>query len=139
MLSKADISPTSPTVSTPRTELKGLLLLARAITAILPGLNELPNRILLFGDLQCTISAIECDKKSVEVMFRNRVAEILDHFQSWRALGVVVDELHHWPLESNIADLPTRSKATFHDITTDSKWQQCPLITRQPQSLWPAS
>ena len=61
LMSKARVTPSTPTVSTPRTELRGLLLLARAITAILPGFGSLPRRISLFGDSQCTISAIECD------------------------------------------------------------------------------
>ena len=38
------VSPTSPTISTPRTELRELLLLAQAITAIMPGFSELPTR-----------------------------------------------------------------------------------------------
>ena len=113
LLSKARVTPTSPTVSTPRTELRGLLLLARAITAIMPGFSRLPSRVSLFGDSQCTISAVECDQKLLEVWFGNRVAEIHDHMQSWRGLNVLVDELHHWPGESNIPDLPTRGKATY--------------------------
>ena len=94
LMSKARVTPTSPTVSTPRTELRGLLLLARAITAIMPGFGKLPSRVSLFGDSQCTISAVECDQKILEVWFENRVAEIRDHMQSWRSQHVLVNELH---------------------------------------------
>ena len=84
LVAKARVTPTSPTVSTPRTELRGLLLLSRLITSILPGLSKPPSRISLFGDSQCTISAVECDQNILEVWFGNRVAEIRDHMQSWR-------------------------------------------------------
>ena len=97
-MAKARVTPTSPTVSTPRTELRGLLLLTRLITSILPGFSKLPSRISLFGDSQCTISAVECDQRILQVWFGNRVAEIRDHMQSWRGKKVQVDELHHCPL-----------------------------------------
>ena len=84
LMAKARVTPTSPTVSTPRTELRGLLLLTRLITSILPGFSKLPYRISLFGDSQCTISAVECDQKILEVWFGNRVAEIIEHMQAWR-------------------------------------------------------
>jgi hypothetical protein len=45
--------------------------------------------------------------------FMIRVAEILDHMQSWRVSGIVVDELYHWPWDINIADLPTRARPTL--------------------------
>ena len=137
-MAKARVTPTSPTVSTPRTELRGLLLLTRLITSILPGFSKMPNRISLFGDSQCTISAVECNQKILEVWFGNRVAEIRDHMQSWRGQKVQVDELHRWPGDANIADLPTRGKATYPEIEPSSEWQLGPTITRQPRSLWPA-
>ena len=59
--------------------------------------------------------------------------------QSWRGRNIQVDELHHWPGESNIVDLPTRGKATHQEIGPSSEWQMGPSITRQPRSLWPAS
>ena len=126
-------------ISTPRTELRGLLLLTRLITSILPGFNKLPSRISLFGDSKCTISAVKCEQKILEVWFGNRVAEIRDHMTSWRSSRVQVDELHHWPGESNPADLPTRGKANYHEIGPLPAWQQGPPILSQPRNLWPAS
>ena len=138
-MSKARVTPTTPTVSTPRTKLRGLLLLARAITAILPGFGKLPNRISLFGDSQCTISAADSDQKILEIWFGNRVAEIRVHMQSWQGQHIIVDKLHHWPRESNIADFPTRGKAIFNEVGPDSEWQPGPAITRRPRNQWPAS
>ena len=82
---------------------------------------------------------MECDQKILEVWFGNRVAEIRDHMTSWRSSKIQVDELHHWPGESNIADLPTRGKASYHEIGPTTEWQLGPSITRQPRNLWPAS
>ena len=124
LMAKARVTPTSPKVSNPRTELRGLLMLARLITSFLPGFSKLPYRISLFGDSQCTIAPVECDQEILEVWFgnrvavhcstilevwfRNRVAEIRDHMHSWTQKQIQVDELHHWPGDSSIADLPTR-------------------------------
>ena len=47
-------------VSTPRTELRGLLYQARLISGILPGMVDKPSSIFIAGDSQCTISAMEC-------------------------------------------------------------------------------
>ena len=98
--------------STPRTELRGLLILSRQVTAVLPGLAELPTRM---ANSECTISAVECDSKFLEVWFGNRVAEILDHMEDWRTQGIEVDELNHWPGEKNPADIATKGKATVDD------------------------
>ena len=58
LMSKARVTPTSLTVSIPRTELRGMLLLVRAITAILPGFRRLPLRFSVYRDSKCPISAI---------------------------------------------------------------------------------
>ena len=86
----------------------------------MPGLRELPTRISLFRDSQCTISTVGCDQKLPDVWFGNQVAEILDQILSGRNLGIMVNEFHHWPGDSNIADLPTWGKATYPNITEDS-------------------
>ena len=77
-------------VSTPRTELRGLLYLARLITGILPGMVAKPSSIFLAGDSQCTISAMECENKILGMWFGNRVAEIQDHMVDWTRQGITV-------------------------------------------------
>ena len=47
----------------------------------------------------------------LDIWFGNRVVEILDHIHSWRTEGVQMDKIHHWPRESNIANLSTKGKA----------------------------
>ena len=76
MASKARVTPSSDAtsklkVSTPRTELRGLLYLARLITGILPGMVAKPSSIFLAGDSQCTISAMECEDKVLGMWIGN--------------------------------------------------------------------
>ena len=53
------------------------------VPAVLPGLAEMPTRISLMGDSECTISAVECNSKLLKVWFGNRVAEILEQMEAW--------------------------------------------------------
>ena len=85
----------------------GLVLLARATTRILQGISELPTRIMLFGDSERTISAMET---AGELDVGNRVAEVHEHVASWRRRGIEVDQLHHWPGERNPASITTEGR-----------------------------
>ena len=60
-----------PKVSTPRNELRGLLYLVRLITALLLGMAEQPTSIFVTGDLECTISVVECQDKILGTWFAN--------------------------------------------------------------------
>ena len=73
----------------------GLVLLARATTSILQGISELPTRIMLFGDSERIISAMETAGK-LDVWFSYIVAGVHDYFASWRRRRIEVDLLHHW-------------------------------------------
>ena len=108
LAAKARVTPSAKktdklTVSTPRVEMRGLVLLVRLTTACMAGLPELPERITLNGDSECTISAVECEDGVLQTWFSNRVAEILGHMEEWEKLGVKVDPLQHWPGVRNIA------------------------------------
>ena len=96
MASKARVTPSSdktgkPQVLTPRTEMRGLLFLARLITGVLPGMVAKPGSIFLAGDSQCTISAMECEDRVLGMWFGNRVAEIQDHMADWANQDIVVE------------------------------------------------
>ena len=71
--------------------------------------------------------SVECDEKLLEVLFGNRVAEVLEHMGAWRKLGIDVDQLHHWPGERNVADIATKGKATVDDVSEVSEWQLGPV------------
>ena len=128
LMGKARVTPSLKDVdklrrSTPRTELRGLLLLCRMVTSSLYGLSELPVQIMLCGDSECTISAVECEDGLLQVWFSNRVAEVLEHMEAWGRKGIQVDKLQHWPGLSNIADIGTKGKAELTDIDEESEWQ----------------
>ena len=101
----------------PRTEMRGLLLLARLIKILLPGFPLAPTEIFLAGDSECTISMMEADDRLLDVWFTNWVAEIKDEMAAWQQKDIHVHPLHHWPGTENIADLATKGKATL------SNWQ----------------
>ena len=125
--------------STPRTEMRGLTMLSRMTTASIPGMSKKPNRISLFGDSECTISAVDCMDGQLDIWFGNRVAEVLDHMEAWRKMGIEVDELHHWPGLRNVADIATKGRAVLADVGPDSEWQNGPWEARYPRSEWPAT
>ena len=144
-MGKARVTPSLKDVdklrrSTPRTELRGLLLLCRMVTSSLYGLSEMPAQITLCGDSECTISAVECEDGVLQVWFSNRVAEVLEHMEAWRKKGIVVDKLQHWPGLSNIADIGTKGKAgaSFNNASFGSAgW--CTATWKLPSSCMPSS
>ena len=50
-----------------------------------------------------------------------------------------VNDLFHWPGESNIADLGTKGRADGRDVSQGSEWQDGPVQTRYPVEGWPIS
>ena len=50
-----------------------------------------------------------------------------------------MDELYHWPGETNHADIATKGKATVEDVSETSDWQLSPEETMYPRETWPAS
>ena len=71
--------------STPRTEMQGLVLLARSFTACLAGSFEAPSQSSLFGDSECTDYTMECTDSVWDTWFANRVAEVQKHIDAWKA------------------------------------------------------
>ena len=134
-----DIKTNVETNSTPRQEMAGMLIASRLVTTVLEGLSVLPARISGFGDSQCTIAAIECETRTLNTWFANRVAEILENVEKWRKKGITVDPLHHWPGISNPADLGTKGKASYQDVLEGGLWQCGPPEISFPRETWPAT
>ena len=65
----------SKTGKVPRNEIYGLLLLARLVTATLPGLVDKPTSLLVILDSRCTIQSVEAEAKTLKVFFHNRCEE----------------------------------------------------------------
>ena len=114
-------------------------MLARVISAILPGMVYKPAEIHLMMDSQCIISTVEADDKQLGVWMVNRADEWLGHMQDWRKQGIVVPEIHHWPGTSNPADLGTRGMAVRWQVESGSDWQRGPAVLAFPRETWPAS
>ena len=66
---KAKISKTG---KVPRSEMKGLLLLARLVTTTLPGLVDKPTSFLPILDSRCTIQSVEAEAKTLKDFFNNK-------------------------------------------------------------------
>ena len=124
-------------MSTPRTELQGLLILCRVITSVVPGLMDAPGQISLMGNLECT-SAVECEVRVLDTWFGNRVAEIRVQIAEWQRNEILVDKLHHWPWLSNAADLATKGRAVLEGVMSGSDWQDGPEKLSLPRECWPA-
>ena len=100
--------------------MRGGVLVARLITAILDGLPDKPAEIFVALDSQCMISALEAKVKILGIWFTNRVSEINDHKDEWTRRSIVVHPVHHWLGEDNVADLGTKGKATVKDVAPGS-------------------
>ena len=91
-------------------------MLARAVTTCLEGLSEHSSRIFLFGDSECTIGAMVCTDRVLDTWFANKVAEVQEQIDSRKSQGLVVDDLYHWPGETNHADIATKGRGPLPDI-----------------------
>ena len=104
-------------------------MLTRLIDELLPGIQVPPAEIMLMGDSQCTIACVEADNRVLDIWFSNRVAEVQDRMESWKRKNIKVNPLHHWPGESNVADLGTKGRAEAQDVIQGSAWQDGPEPT----------
>lgn len=141
---KARVTPTSGAhgrqrASTPRTEMRGALLMSRLAGSILPGCAKLPDEIQFFGDSQSTISCLEADDRVLDIWMMNRVAEIRDRMEEWQRQGIKVLPVHWWPGPQNVADIGTKGLAKVSDIAEDSEWQNGPRCLSFGRETWPAS
>ena len=126
-------------LTTPRSELNGLLVMARLVNVIVEAMNEKPARIICLGDSECTISSFECQTATLAPYFSNRVAEVLDSFTRLRDQGIEVDPLYWLPGDQNPADQGTRANVMAADIGPESVHQRGPDWMKEPFEVWPTS
>ena len=84
--------------------------MCRVITAVFPGLVNLPVHISLMGDYECSVSAVR-STKVLDTWFGNSVDKIIGHMTDWQKKGITVDPLQHWMGPRNIPDRATKGKA----------------------------
>ena len=132
---KAKISKTG---KVPRNEMNGLVLLARLVTATLPGLVDKPTSFLPIIDSRCTIQSVEAEAKTLKDFFNNRCEEWDEHRRQWALQGLDVEKIHHTASADNIADLATRGKVTKEQIDENSAWQNGPdYLKYDRDDSWP--
>ena len=122
----------------PRNEICGLILLARLVTAVLPGLTDKPSSFLPILDSRCTIQSVEAESKILKDYFNNRVEEWDEHRRQWIEDGMVVEPIHYTASANNIADLATRGNVVRDQLDEKSTWQRGPDYLRYTRDdSWP--
>ena len=76
-------------LSTPRSELLGLVMLVRMVFEVLKAAVYPIRRITLIGDSECTIASVNATSTVLAPFFSNRVAEIIDTMAEW---GELIDD-----------------------------------------------
>ena len=109
---KARVTP-SKGCRTPRSEVNGLVILSRLITAILDGPAYPVQRITMIGNSECTIAAYEYEEGILKPWISHRIREIQEHINAWPGKNIDVGPLFHTPGSLNIADLETRGETTL--------------------------
>ena len=132
---KAKISKTG---KVPRNEMNGLLLLARLVTATLPGLVDKPTSLLVILDSRCTIQSVEAEAKTLKDFFNNRCEEWGEHRRQWESLGLEVEPLQHTASADNIGDIATKGKVSKEHVDEKSVWQNGPsYLQYERDDSWP--
>ena len=127
-------------LTTPRSELNGLLILTRLIAAIVRAMPDKPSRIICCGDSECTIASVESMTALLAPYFASRVREVQDTRARWESEDRLnVDPLYHLPGHQNPADQGTRDDVSLGDLGPGSVHQDGPGWMKQSIEDWPVS
>ena len=127
--------------TTPRSELSGLLICTRLLINIVKAMSDKPSRLVISGDSQCSIAALEKSGDSLEAYFCNRVSEIGQNLEEIKGLveDLVVEPVQHINGKLNPSDIITRDHATAKDLETESSWFRGPSFLKLPRDQMPLS
>ena len=105
---------------------------------VIAALWEKPSAVILAGDSQCTIAALEKTGGLLAQYFANRTSEILTNLEEVAAL-VPLKEVFHVPGDLNPADVSTRGNAIIEDLLEESMWMSGPSFLYGEKEEMPLS
>ena len=140
MIAKSRVTPINGTITVPRAEIQSLTMLTRGLTLVARTMSDKPERVIICGDSECSIAALEKTGGVLGPYFTNRVSEIQENIRQLAELSEIVEPVQHIAGELNPADLGTRGHATIADVSEDSVWQNGPkFLTELDREDWPIS